>query len=183
MGPPDDVVLVNRHDRAVGRADKMAVHRGRGLLHRAFSVFVFNAAGRLLIQRRAGGKYHFAGLWANTCCSHPRPGEPVGRAAHRRLREEMGFDCPLRRLFTFIYRADSRCGLCEHELDHVWVGAYEGPVRPDPREVGAWKWVTPSVLLKDLERRPDAFAPWFSQVVRRVLRHHRSCSLALREKE
>src|ERR1041384_1067698 len=117
----EQVVLGDERDLEVGAGEELAVHRS-GTLHRAFSIFVFDHAGRVILQRRAGGKYHSAGLWSNTCCGHPRPGEPVETAAHRRLREEMGFDCSLAWSFTFTYRAVLDRGLTEHEVDHVWVG-------------------------------------------------------------
>lgn len=157
----DSVILVDEHDSPVGVATKLAAHRGKGLLHRAFSVFVFDRRGRLLIQKRAGSKYHFAGVWANTCCSHPRPGESVMDAAHRRLVEEMGFDCSLSDLFSFVYRAVSPNGLVEHEFDHILTGRFNGSAKPDLAEVAEWKWMTTARLLRDMERNPSEFAPWF----------------------
>src|SRR6185503_9661232 len=119
------VVLVDEDDREAGTGEKMAVHRS-GRLHRAFSVFVVDGEGRLLLQRRAAVKYHSAGLWSNTCCGHPRPGETILAAATRRLKEEMGFECRLRPAFSFIYRAALDHGLTEHELDHVLLGSHDG---------------------------------------------------------
>jgi len=130
-------------------------------LHRAFSIFDFDRDDRLLLQRRALGKYHSAGLWSNTCCSHPRPGEDPVVAAHRRLREEMGFDCALDSRFAFVYRADFDNGLIEHEYDHVLVGRFDGDPIPDDREVGAWKWETIDAIHQDVTRRPDAYTVWF----------------------
>ena len=133
------VIAVDPQDRATGLVDKVTAHR-KGLLHRAFSIFVFDGAGRLLLQRRAAAKYHSGGLWSNTCCSHPRAGESLLDAAHRRLREEMGFDCPLQAVFGFVYRAELDGGMVEHEFDHVVIGRFrEGP-DPDVREVDDWKW-------------------------------------------
>jgi len=135
------VVLVDERDREVGTAPKLAAHED-GALHRAFSVFVLNGHGELLLQRRADTKYHSAGLWTNTCCGHPRPGEPVAAAARRRLREEMGFDCEPAPAGTFVYRAEVG-GLVEHEYDHVFVGRHETDPLPDPAEVSEWRWQSP----------------------------------------
>ena len=154
------LITVDEHDRETGVAGKMTVHR-KGILHRAFSIFVFDETDRLLLQRRAGGKYHSAGLWSNTCCSHPEAGESLLDAAHRRLREEMGFDCALRAVFGFVYRAALDGGLVEHEFDHVIVGRFQGAPVPDAREVGAWKWERVPVILSHLADEPGAFTAWF----------------------
>src|SRR6185503_16709121 len=119
------VILVNEKDEVTGTAEKMEAHE-KGLLHRAFSIFVFNSRGEVLMQQRAPGKYHSAGLWTNACCSHPRPGEKTEEAARRRLREELGFETALTEIFDFIYRAEFVNGLAEHEYDHVYVGEYDG---------------------------------------------------------
>jgi len=136
----DQIVLVDKDDREVGKAEKMAVHK-KGLLHRAFSVLVFNSKGELLLQQRAKEKYHCGGLWTNTCCSHPRKGETVSQAAHRRLLEEMGVDCELEEIFSFSYRVDFPNGLTENELDHVLIGKSDSRPKPDPKEVEQWKWI------------------------------------------
>jgi isopentenyl-diphosphate delta-isomerase len=154
------VVLVDRDDRQVGTAPKLAAHLD-GQLHRAFSVFVFDSAGNTLLQRRAAGKYHSAGLWSNTCCGHPRPGEPTGAAAHRRLREEMGFDCGLRPTLSFEYRRDLENGLIEHELDRVFVGRFDGTPVPDPHEVDDWRWVDVDVVATDMIANPQLYSAWF----------------------
>lgn len=156
---PEHVVLVTPDDREIGTEEKLAAHR-RALLHRAFSVFVFDRRGRLLLQRRAAGKYHSAGLWSNTCCGHPRPGEPTDRAARRRLKEEMGFDCPLEHVFSFVYRAALTGDLTEHELDHVFIGQFDGAPRPDPGEVEEWRATPVAELLDDLERNPGLYSVW-----------------------
>jgi isopentenyl-diphosphate delta-isomerase len=161
---PEHVVLVDQQDREIGTEEKLAAHR-RGVLHRAFSVFVFDGKGRLLLQRRAAGKYHSAGLWSNTCCGHPRPGEPTDRAARRRLLEEMGFDCPLTPVFSFIYRADLGAGLSEHELDHVFIGRHAGAVRPDPSEVSEWRAVPMGELLDDLAQNPARYSVWLPPAI------------------
>lgn len=157
--PGGEVVLVDARDVPVGTAGKLRAHE-EGLLHRAFSVFVFDREGSLLLQRRADGKYHSGGLWSNTCCSHPRPGEPVEEAAHRRLREEMGFDCALAGAGHFTYRAGLGNGLIEHELDHVFSGVWSGVPHPDPAEVGAWKWCPVGVLEAALRDHPETFTAW-----------------------
>lgn len=156
----EEVVTVDTEDRETGVAEKMAAHR-KGLLHRAFSVFVFDDAGRMLLQQRAPGKYHSGGLWSNTCCSHPRPGESVLDAARRRLREEMGFDCPLEAAFGFIYRTDLDHGLTEHEYDHVVIGRYNGEPVPNPDEVGGWQWMSLEDVRGAVADRPETFTVWF----------------------
>ncbi|HWS52517.1 MAG TPA: isopentenyl-diphosphate Delta-isomerase, partial [Pyrinomonadaceae bacterium] len=136
-----------------------------GALHRAFSVFVFDGRGRLLLQKRAAGKYHSAGLWSNTACGHPRPGEATAEAARRRLREEMNFDCELREAFDFIYRAELAGGLVEHEFDHVFVGFYDGEPAPDAAEVEDWKWVSMPELRRALESEPESYSRWLKLAV------------------
>ena len=165
----EQVILVDAEDREIGVLGKLAAHENGGVRHRAFSVFIVDPQGRWLLQRRAAGKYHFPGLWTNACCSHPRPGEATADAAHRRLREELGFDCPLTERFQFEYRATSAAeGLTEHELDHVFTGTWAGPVAPDPAEVDATRWMAPSA--HDAERRaqPENFTPWFKIALERV---------------
>ncbi|MEO7522852.1 MAG: isopentenyl-diphosphate Delta-isomerase, partial [Ferruginibacter sp.] len=128
------VILVNEKDEAVATMDKMEAHQ-KGLLHRAFSIFIFNRNGEMLLQQRAEEKYHSASLWTNACCSHPLPGEHVADAAHRRLKEEMGFDTELVEAFHFTYKSVFENGLTEHEYDHVFTGVYDGAMNPDNREV------------------------------------------------
>jgi isopentenyl-diphosphate delta-isomerase len=154
------VVLVDAGDRRIGTAPKLEAHR-QGLLHRALSVIVRDRAGRLLLQQRQARKYHSGGLWTNTCCSHPRPDEPVALAAARRLNEEMGISCPLVPLTTVAYRAEVGGGLVEHELVHVFGGAFEGAVRPDPEEADGFAWVTPDALRADLVAAPARYSVWF----------------------
>lgn len=154
------VVLVNENDEPVGTMEKLEAHQ-LGLLHRAFSVFVFNERGEMLLQQRAAGKYHSPGLWTNTCCSHPAPGERVDAAAHRRLVEEMGFDCPLQPAFNFTYRAEFDNGLIEHEFDHVFIGRWEGEITPNPEEVGNYRYITLTDIRKWMAERPEDFTPWF----------------------
>ena len=160
----EEVILVDEQDRVVGAGEKLRAHR-EGALHRAFSVFVFDRGGRLLLQRRARTKYHSGGLWSNTACGHPRPGEETGAAARRRLREEMNFDCELRAAFRFIYRAELEGALVEHEYDHVFVGEYSGQPAPDPSEVEAWRWVGMDDLRRDLRERPWRYSYWLKVAV------------------
>jgi isopentenyl-diphosphate delta-isomerase len=159
----EHVVLVDERDREIGTAPKLDAHQS-GALHRAFSVVLFDRAGRMLLQRRARSKYHSGGLWANTCCGHPRPGEPVTDAARRRLSEEMGVTAALVPVGSFRYRA--RLGdLEEHEFDHVLVGRFDGTPAPDPEEVEAWRWLSPADAARELSASPAAFAVWFRQVL------------------
>lgn len=166
------VILVDERDNEIGTAEKLRAHR-EGRLHRAFSVFLFNSAGQMLLQRRAGAKYHSGGLWTNTCCSHPRPGEPTVEAARRRLREEMGLQCELEPTFTFTYRAELDDGLWEHELDHVFVGRTDQEPAPDPDEVEGWRWSEVDQVARDVEKHPERFTVWFriafAEVVSRQL--------------
>jgi len=163
----EHVVLVDEKGNEIGVAEKMHAHQN-GLLHRAFSIFVFDADNRLLLQRRAKHKYHSGGLWANTCCSHPRPGEAVADAAHRRLREEMGFDCPLEEKFSFLYKKAFDNGLTEHEYDHVFVGFYSGEVAPNPAEVEAYRWCSVTDLKDDVARNQTSYVYW----LRLILKQH-----------
>ena len=164
------VVLVDQDDTVVGVAPKLDVHR-RGRLHRAVSVVLFDELGQLLLQRRASGKYHSAGLWSNTCCGHPRPGESVKSAAQRRLSHELGIDqCQLTDVAAFLYYADLGDGLVENELDHVLVGCWTGRPRPDPREVSATRWVDHDTLMAELAHAPWRFTAWTGSVVRHACR-------------
>lgn len=156
----DHVILVTDDDAPVGVRRKQDAHVA-GLLHRAFSVFVFDSSDRLLLQRRSLSKYHSGGLWSNTCCSHPRPGESTRAAAHRRLFEEMGFECPLRTAFSFVYRADVGDGLMEHEYDHVFTGRFDGEPAPDFDEVDDWRWIPVPALERELAETPGRFTFWF----------------------
>lgn len=158
------MVLVDEDDREIGLEGKLAAHRS-GALHRAFSVIVWDRAGRQLIQKRARSKYHSGGLWTNACCGHPRPGEDVAAAARRRLEEEMGFACPLEGLGTILYRAELDGGMSEHELVHVFRGIYEGAVAPDPAEVEDYRWARLEALYADIAADPEAFSVWFRQYV------------------
>jgi isopentenyl-diphosphate delta-isomerase len=156
----EQVILVDREDRAIGIAPKLEVHRS-GVLHRAFSVLIYDGKGRLLLQRRNRGKYHSGGLWSNACCGHPRPDEHVMAAARRRLQEELGFDCDLLPVRTFIYRADVGAGLIEHELVHIFSGCWRGRVLPDPDEVEAYAWRVLESVHREVAENPTAYTAWF----------------------
>jgi isopentenyl-diphosphate Delta-isomerase len=162
----DEVILVDAEDRPLGTMGKLEAHR-QGRRHRAISVIVRDRDNRLLLQQRAAGKYHSGGLWTNTCCSHPRPGEATHDAALRRLAEEMGFTCPLTLLFTTHYRASVSDELIEDEVVHVYGGRFDGAPDPDPHEVAAWRWTTPDELADDIDRHPQHYTVWFREYRRR----------------
>lgn len=168
MSSTERVVLVDRDDRELGAVEKLEAHRS-GALHRAFSVFILDGHGRLLLQQRALEKYHTGGLWSNTCCGHPRPGEALEAAARRRLREEMGLDCMLERRFGFVYQAELGGGLAEHEYDHVLVGFHQGQPEPDPSEVADWRWMRLTEVDADVRSRPAEYTPWFPLALRGLL--------------
>lgn len=155
------VVLVDENDNELGIMEKIQAHKHGGKLHRAISVFVFNSEGKLLLQRRALTKYHAPGLWANTCCSHPRPGEDALSAAKRRVKEEMGFECEVEEIFSVIYKADVGNGLTEYEYDHVFIGHWDGEPEPNPEEVSDWEWKDLDEIKKDIEENSEKYAPWF----------------------
>lgn len=162
------VVLVNEKDEQTGLMEKQQAHEA-GLLHRAFSVFIFNSEGKTLLQKRAENKYHSPGLWTNTCCSHPRDGETYLEGAQRRLNEEMGFECELQEKFHFIYKAQLDRGLYEHELDHVFTGIYDGEIKINQEEVEDYKWVTMNELIQDVENTPDNYTAWFKIIFKEYL--------------
>jgi len=158
----ESVTLVDAEDNAIGSCGKIAAHRD-GKLHRAFSILITNPDGELLLQKRAAHKYHFASRWSNTCCGHPRPGEQTFSAAGRRLREELGFSVLLEEFAELRYRAvDPTSGLIEHEHLHIFQGRYAGEPRPNPDEVGAYRWMHPNRIRRSLARFPDTFTPWFA---------------------
>jgi isopentenyl-diphosphate delta-isomerase len=156
----EEVILVNEKDESIGVMEKMAAHQ-QAVLHRAFSIFIFNDKNEMLLQQRADEKYHSAGLWTNACCSHPKPGEAITSAAQRRLFEELGFTTPLTQSFSFIYKAEFDNGLSEHEYDHVFTGRYNGDINPNYNEVKAWKFVSIEVLKQELLTHPANFTAWF----------------------
>ena len=156
----EEVILVNPADEAIGVMEKMEAHQ-KGVLHRAFSVFIFDHQGRMLLQKRAPQKYHGAHLWTNACCSHPRWNEPVEQAAQRRLQEELGFSTSLKKLFSFTYRAPVENGLVEHEFDHVFAGEYQGPLTMNTEEVCDYAFLDLATITGLLQKKPDAFTSWF----------------------
>ncbi len=164
----DRVILVNESDREIGSAGKLEAHRD-GKLHRAFSIFVFNAKGELLLQKRSTKKYHSDGLWTNTCCSHPRPGERIETEVLQRLQQEMGFQCDLQWIFSFPYKVQFRNNLIENEIDHVFIGRFEGTPSPNPDEVDDWKWMDLEVLVHDVKLHPHAYSYWLTICLDQVL--------------
>lgn len=162
------VVLVNEKDEAIGTMEKMEAHQ-KGLLHRAFSIFIFNSKQELLLQKRASGKYHSGGLWTNTCCSHPRPHEPLILAAERRLKEEMGLQCDLNKAFSFVYKVSFDGGLTEYELDHVLTGITDDEPVLNVSEASEWRYISISDLEKELENNPEDFTFWFRLCVMKAI--------------
>lgn len=156
----EKVILVNEKDDQLGLMGKLEAHQ-KAVLHRAFSVFIFNKKGELLLQQRALSKYHSPGLWTNTCCSHQRDGETNLIAGKRRLNEEMGFSCELKEMFWFVYKAPFDNGLTEHELDHVMIGYYDNDPTCNPEEVASYKWMMPEDVKKDIEMNPQRYTEWF----------------------
>ena len=161
-------MIVNTSGRTIGTMDKMAAHKS-GMLHRAYSVFVFNSKGQILLQQRAFDKYHSGGLWTNTCCSHPKLGEFTLDAAHRRLQEEMGMDCELTELFQFSYRHEFENGLIENEYDHVFMGISDELPLPNPAEVAGFKYMDTDLLLFELFEQPDQYTAWFKICLEQLL--------------
>jgi isopentenyl-diphosphate delta-isomerase len=162
------ITLVDENDNAVGTLDKTSVHE-QGLLHRAFSILIYSSdKSKLLIHQRADNKYHSAGLWTNACCSHPRVDEDLEQAAHRRLQEEMGFDCELTKKHEFIYRVELDNGMIEHEYDHVFVGYYDGSPDPNPNEVKDWKYVDVKEVSIDIELNPQKYSYWFKEIYKEL---------------
>jgi isopentenyl-diphosphate delta-isomerase len=176
----ESLILVDEADREVGHLSKAECHRGRGVLHRAFSLLIFNESGELLLQQRARAKRLWPLHWSNSCCSHPRRAEPMETAIHRRLEEELGLRCPLHFLFKFRYQAQfDDCG-AEQELCSVFIGRSGGPVKIDPNEIQAWRWIGPQELQSELSAGGDGkFTPWFVMEWERVWRDHRDALLAL----
>lgn len=158
------ITLVDENDKVVGKEEKLEAHK-KGLLHRAFSIFIFNKKGELLLQKREKSKYHCGSLWTNTCCSHPRYGEELENAIHRRIVEEMGFDCEMKKVFNVTYKAFFDNGLTEHEFDHVFIGFFEGKVSPNPEEVEEYKWETLENIVLDVKENPSKYTPWFRIII------------------
>ncbi|HYG52431.1 MAG TPA: isopentenyl-diphosphate Delta-isomerase [Flavobacteriales bacterium] len=162
------VITVDANDAETGIAEKMEAHQ-KGLLHRAFSVFIFNAKGEMLIHQRALKKYHSGGKWTNACCGHPRPNESTMHAASRRLNEEMGIACLLEQKFSFTYKASLENGLTEHEIDHVIFGKFEGTPSPNPDEVMDFKWVNTEELKNHVRLNGNMYTEWFKLCLEQVL--------------
>jgi len=166
----EKVILVDSKDKPIGTLPKMEAHE-KGVLHRAFSVFILNQKGELMLQQRAHHKYHSPGLWTNTCCSHQREGEQNIEAGMRRLDEEMGFSVTLEELFSFIYKAPFDNGLTEHELDHVMLGHYEEVPQINTEEVAEWKWMSLIDIEADIAINPDEYTVWFKIIFERFFNH------------
>lgn len=168
----EEIILVDENDNEIGHIEKMAAHVDGGKLHRAFSIFLFNSKGELLLQKRAGGKYHFGSLWTNTCCSHPNKGETLEHAVHRRLKEELGIDTDMKEITKFTYRAsDPKSGLTEYEIDHVFIGTFDSDPKPNPEEVEDIKWIKLDDLRKDVNQHPEKYTPWFKIILDNVLEY------------
>lgn len=160
----EQVILVDRDDLPLGLTEKMKAHR-EGILHRAFSIFIFNEKNDLLLQKRAAHKYHSPSLWTNTCCSHQRKGESNLQAANRRLQEEMGIQTPLKELFSFIYKATLKNGLIEHEYDHIIIGKFEGKFVINPEEVADFKWMPLDKIKTSIQEKPEIYTEWFKIIL------------------
>lgn len=168
MEVENNIILVNENDEPIGASEKLEAHQ-LGKLHRAFSIFIFNSKGELLLQKRASSKYHSGGLWSNTCCSHPRVNEDTLSAAHRRLQEEMGLDCDLKEVHRFVYKIKFDNGLTEYEYDHVLVGKSDEAPKLNLEEVEDWKWVKLSQLCEDVKNNPENFTSWLKICLNDVL--------------
>lgn len=164
----EQVILVNESDEPIGTMGKVEAHE-KPVLHRAFSIFIFNSEGHMMLQKRAADKYHSAGLWTNTCCSHPRPGEDTIMAAARRLQEEMGFSVSLEKIFDFVYKASFENGLHEYEFDHVFAGRYhQEEVTPDPDEVSDYCFMSMEEIASSLNLNPEKYTAWFTIVFPKI---------------
>ena len=160
----EHVILVDQDDNAIGTMEKLEAHR-KGVLHRAFSILLFNSKGELLLQKRSRSKYHSSGLWTNTCCSHPLPDELMLQATRRKLKQEMGIDLQTEFVYKFIYKAILEKGLIEHEYDHVYIGNYDGTPEINPEEVEDWKFIQINSLRADIKKNPKAYTSWFKLIV------------------
>ena len=167
----EEVILVDHDDKQIGLEEKLKAHQNGGKLHRAISIFIFNKKGETMLQQRAATKYHGGGLWSNTVCSHPRIGETPVQAAHRRLMEEMGFDCQMKEVFAFEYEAKMDKGLTEHEYDHVIFGTYDSDPKPNPEEVQDWRWIRLDALKIELKKNPNSYSPWVRTAINDVIKH------------
>jgi isopentenyl-diphosphate delta-isomerase len=166
----EQVILVNENNEQIGTMAKMEAHE-KAVLHRAFSVFITNDNGEIMLQQRAASKYHSPLLWTNTCCSHQRVGETNIEAGKRRLQEEMGFQAELKELFSFIYKAPFDNGLTEHELDHVMIGSFNAEPNINLDEVEAWKWMSPEAIKEDISNNPKEYTAWFKIIFDKFYEH------------
>ena len=181
LADADTLVLVDEADREVGHMSKAQCHDGRGILHRAFSLLIFNANGELLLQQRSAAKRLWPLYWSNSCCSHPRRAESMETAIQRRLQEELGVRCPLQFLFKFQYQAQWDASGAENELCSVYIGRTQSPVQADPGEIAGLRWISPEQLLAEMaQRRPAQFTPWFIMEWERIWKDHRPAVLATR---
>ncbi len=163
----EDVILVDTQDNVIGTMEKLEAHR-KGILHRAFSILIFNSKGEVLLQKRSKNKYHSGGLWTNACCSHPLPHESMYEATKKRLKHEMGIDLQPEFAYKFLYKTNLDNDLIEHEYDHVFTGKYDGMPTVNIEEVEDWKFIDIASLRHDLERHPDIFTEWFKL----IMNHH-----------
>lgn len=169
----DEIILVNHRDKTLGYGEKDSCHRTPAKLHRAFSIFIVNRSGQMLIQKRAAVKKTWPGFWSNACCSHPRKNESLKEAVHRRMAEELGFTCPLDHIFSFHYEATYNSEFGENEIDHVFVGQFDGEVLPNHDEIEAWEFVAIDDLLRSVRNDPQQYTPWFRKAIGRVVKYVR----------
>ena len=166
----NDIILVDENDKEIGSEEKMKAHK-EGKLHRAFSIFIFNSKNELLLQKRASSKYHSPGLWTNTCCSHPKPGEDVLSAAHRRLKEEMGFDCKLKKIDSLVYKKSFPNGLTEHEYDHLIIGKSDITPKTNKDEADDFKWMALNKITDNIKANPKIYTYWFKITLPKVIKY------------
>jgi isopentenyl-diphosphate Delta-isomerase len=165
----EKIILVDKNDNEIGFDEKEKCHINPAKLHRAFSIFIFNKKGELLVHKRSAKKKTWPGFWTNTCCSHPRKGERVKEAVERRLREELGFSTELKEIFKFQYDARCNSKYGENEIDHVFVGFFDGKPAPDGDEIDELKYIAPAELLADMKKKPKVYTPWFKIALPKVL--------------
>lgn len=168
----ETLILVDKSDKETGYEEKGKCHLNPAKLHRAFSIFIFDSKGRMLVHKRSVQKNTWPGFWTNACCSHPRKGESIENAAKRRLKEELGFSCALKEVFSFVYKAEFDENYGENEFDHIFIGKYDGAVKPDKNEVDEWKFVDVARLENDIKKHPEKYTPWFKKALGRVLKKH-----------
>ena len=161
------IIAVDEFDKEIGTIEKMEAHY-KGILHRAFSILVFNSNNQLLLQKRNVKKYHSPGLWTNTCCSHPKYGEDLDDAIYRRIKEEMGFTCKLKEIFSFVYKVEFEDNLFENEYDHVFIGKYDGEVIPNKEEADDFKWSDINYIKNDIKINPELYTYWFKTLINKI---------------